>query len=242
MDCAGLSTAVGEVACEAVATAREGELPGVPVGSIVGVVEFCARAAPPCETCAVGLPTVVDAVGCVRVAPAELGVICRETVAEEGPSAADEDVCGPAFAGTSATVVTVLLRTGCVLREAAICVVPGVTAGASDGLFESFARRALVATGDEVCVFAATVVGRGAPVAGACCAAATAVRCVAVLVGDSSPEVATWVAAAAVVSTLVAEGTLGALLALRVSDGVCVGLGVAVGADWPAVRVIREAT
>ena len=61
---------MGDVAWVAVATARFGERPGAPLGSIVGVVEFCARAAPPCETCAVGLATLMLAEGCVRVAPA----------------------------------------------------------------------------------------------------------------------------------------------------------------------------
>jgi hypothetical protein len=47
----------------------------VPDGSIVGVAEFCARAAPPVETWAVGLATFVLAVGCVRVAPAVFAVV-----------------------------------------------------------------------------------------------------------------------------------------------------------------------
>jgi hypothetical protein len=89
----------------------------VPDGSIVGVAEFWARAVPASETCAVGLAMFVAALGCVRVAPAVFAVICRDTIADEGPSAAVEEGCGPAFVGTSATLVTVLLRTGCVERE-----------------------------------------------------------------------------------------------------------------------------
>ena len=74
MACAGLSTDVGDVACAAEATARDGERPGVPVGSMVGVAEFWARAAPASETCAVALATFAAAVGCVRVAPAVFAV------------------------------------------------------------------------------------------------------------------------------------------------------------------------
>ena len=100
---------MGDVAWVAVATARFGERPGAPLGSIVGVVEFCARAAPPCETCAVGLATLMLAEGCVRVAPAAFAAVWREVVAEDGPSGALAAVCGPALVGTSDTLVTTLL-------------------------------------------------------------------------------------------------------------------------------------
>jgi len=109
-------------------------------------------------------------------------------------------------------------------------------------LLELFARREVVSVVLGAVVFAATVVGRGWPEVGACCAAAVAVRCVAVLAGEMSPVVATCVVAAAVDSMRVTFGTLGAAVALRVSVGVCVGLVVAVGALWPCVRVMREAT
>lgn len=77
----------------------------------MGVVEFCARAAPPCETWAVGLAALTLADGCVRVAPAALAVVWREVVAEDGPSGALAAVWGPALDGTSETLVTTLLCT-----------------------------------------------------------------------------------------------------------------------------------
>jgi hypothetical protein len=118
--------------------------------------------------------------------------------------------------------------------------VPGEVAGASAGLLASAERRAVL--GEGAAVFAATVAGRGVPCAGACCSAAVAERCVAVLAGDSSPVVATCVLAAGAVSTRVAAAMLGALLVLRVIDGAAVGFAVAVGANCPVCRVMREAT
>lgn len=177
----------------------------------------------------------------MRVAPAEFAVVWRDVVAEEGPSGAAEAVCGPAFVGTSATLVTVLLWTAWVARALATCDGPGVVEGESALLLEVAVRRAVFVLVLGV-VFAATVVGRGWPVVGACSAPVAVSRRVAVLVGESSPVVATSVAAAAVVSTRVADGVLGAAFALRVSVGVWFGFAVAAGAFWPVVRVMREAT
>jgi hypothetical protein len=136
-----------------------GERPGLPLGSIVGVVEFCARAAPPCETWAVGLATFTFAAGCVRVAPAALAVVWREVVADDGPRGAEAAVCGPAFVGTSETLVTVLLWTACVERDATVAE-PGLAAGASAALLGVVVRRGLFVA-EGLVLFVATVVGRG---------------------------------------------------------------------------------
>jgi hypothetical protein len=98
-------------------------------------------------------------------------------------------------------------------------------------------RRGLgVAVGFGLVV--ATVVGRGWPVVGACCSAAVVARWVAV---ERSLWLATCVGAAAAAATRVADGVLGAFVALRVRVGVWAGWAVTVGEVCPVVRVIREA-
>lgn len=67
---------------------------------------------------------------------------------------------------------------------------PGVVDGASLELLGVAERRVLVEVVGLV-LFVAIVAGRGWPVVGACCSAAVVVRCVAVLVGESSPAFAT---------------------------------------------------
>jgi hypothetical protein len=113
---AGLSTAAGEVVVSAEATARRGEPAVLALDSIAGALPDSARALPPRTNWLAGLAAAAERLGCVIVASLAAGAVWRAMVAEEGPGLAAPATWGPAFAGTSPTVVTTFVTALSVLR------------------------------------------------------------------------------------------------------------------------------
>jgi hypothetical protein len=158
--------------------------------------------------------------------------------ADDGDAVALAAALGPVLVGTSPTRVTTFATADCVLRVIAGDGAPD-SAGALVLALPVVARlRTGLALGEAV---EATACGRGSPADGAARGLAAATRRVAVLVGESSPDVLAVAVAAGASAARDTAGKLGTLAVCRVSVGVAVGAAVAAGLGWPSRRAIRAA-
>ena len=123
----------------------------------------------------------------MRVALALVAAVCREMEADDGPGFAVAAVCGPAFVGTSPTVVRALATACCVLRLF-VGVALGLTAIVGESLvaLPVVARRIGVAVAEAVVAAEAIWAARGSPLAGAAWELTDVCLRVAMLVGATS--------------------------------------------------------
>jgi hypothetical protein len=150
---AGLSILVGELAVAAKDTARRGEPARALDSLIAGASLDWVRLAPPRASWLDGLSAGADRLGCVRVAAALAAAVCLEMLAEDGPGLALAAVCGPALAGTSATVVTTFAIAFRVLRLEVATTAdsePALGVLVLESLGEADRRDGLGARGDSV--------------------------------------------------------------------------------------------